>query len=37
MDPAAVLQLVDKAEVHELGKEVKARLERVRDSLAAAR
>ena len=34
MDPAAVLQLVDKPEVHELGKEVRARLERVRDSLA---
>jgi uncharacterized protein (DUF302 family) len=37
MDPAAVLQLVDKPEVHELGKEMRARLERVRDSLAAAR
>lgn len=35
MDPAAVLQLVDKPEVHELGKEVRARLERVRDSLKA--
>lgn len=33
MDPAAVLQLVDKKEVHELGREVKAKLERVRDSL----
>lgn len=33
MDPAAVLQLVDRPEVHELGKEVRARLERVRDSL----
>ena len=33
MDPAAVLQLVDKPEVHELGQEVRARLERVRDSL----
>jgi len=35
MDPAAVLQLVDKPEVHELGKEVRSRLERVRDSLKA--
>jgi len=34
MDPAAVLKLVDKPEMHELGKEVRARLERVRDSLA---
>lgn len=34
MDPAAVLKLVDKPEVHELGKEVRARLERVRDMLA---
>jgi uncharacterized protein (DUF302 family) len=34
MDPAAVLKLVDKPEVHELGKEVLSRLERVRDSLA---
>lgn len=33
MDPDAVLKLVDKPEVHALGKEVKARLERVRDSL----
>ncbi len=33
MDPAAVLTLVDKPEVHELGKEVRARLQRVRDSL----
>ena len=33
MDPAAVLQLVDKTEIHELGKEVRSRLERVRDSL----
>ncbi len=33
MDPEAVLQLVDKPEVHALGKEVKARLERVRDKL----
>lgn len=33
MDPAAVLQLVDKDEVHELGNEVKARLERVKESL----
>lgn len=34
MDPAAVLKLVDKPEMHELGKEVRAQLERVRDSLA---
>ncbi len=33
MDPEAVLKLVDKPEVHTLGKEVRARLERVRDSL----
>lgn len=33
MDPAAVLQLVERPEVHELGKEVRSRLERVRDSL----
>lgn len=35
MDPVAVLQLVDKDEVHELGKEVRSRLERVKDSLRA--
>ena len=34
MDPAAVLQLVDDPEVHELGKEVRERLVRVCDSLA---
>lgn len=34
MDPAAVLQLVDKPAVAELAREVKTRLERVRDSLA---
>jgi len=33
MDPVAVLQLVDNSAVHEIGREVKARLERVRDSL----
>lgn len=33
MDPATVLKLVDKPEVHQLGQEVRARLERVRDSL----
>lgn len=33
MDPEAVLKLVDKPEVHTLGKEVRARLERVRDAL----
>ena len=35
MDPAAVLQLVDKAGIGELAQEVRARLERVRDSLTA--
>ena len=35
MNPAAVLKLVDRQEVHELGKEVLARLERVRDALMA--
>ncbi len=35
MDPAAVLQLVNRADITELAQEVKARLERVRDSLAA--
>jgi uncharacterized protein (DUF302 family) len=34
MDPEAVLALVERPEVHELGKDVKARLERVRASLA---
>lgn len=34
MDPEVVLRLVDKPEVHALGKEVRARLQRVRDSLA---
>lgn len=34
MDPAAVLQLVNRADITELAQEVKARLERVRDSLA---
>jgi uncharacterized protein (DUF302 family) len=34
MDPAAVLDLVDCPEIHELAGEVKARLERVRDALA---
>lgn len=33
MDPEAVLKLVDKPEVHALGKEVRARLERVQNSL----
>jgi uncharacterized protein (DUF302 family) len=33
MDPAAVLKLVDKPEVHALGKEVRAKLERVQNSL----
>ncbi|NTV96463.1 MAG: DUF302 domain-containing protein [Thiobacillus sp.] len=35
MDPAAVLQLVERPEVHALGKEVLTRLERVRDALMA--
>ncbi len=35
MDPAAVLQLVDKAGIGELAREVRGRLERVRDSLTA--
>ncbi len=35
MDPEAVLQLVDKPEVHTLGKEVRALLERVCASLEA--
>ncbi|WP_126446350.1 DUF302 domain-containing protein [Sulfuricystis multivorans] len=35
MDPAAILQLVDIPGVHELGQEVKKRLERVRDALRA--
>ena len=34
MDPAVVLQLVDKPEVHALGKEVRALLQRVCTSLA---
>jgi uncharacterized protein (DUF302 family) len=33
MDPEAVLRLVDKPDVHALGKEVRARLERVQNSL----
>jgi uncharacterized protein (DUF302 family) len=33
MDPEAVLKLVDKPEVHALGKEVRAKLERVQNSL----
>ncbi len=36
MDPVAVLQLSNNPELHAIGKEVKARLERVRDSLALA-
>ena len=35
MDPAAVMTLVDKEGVEELASEVKAKLERVRDGLAA--
>ena len=33
MDPEAVLKLVDHPEVHALGKEVRGKLERVRESL----
>jgi uncharacterized protein (DUF302 family) len=33
MDPVAVLALVDKDDVHAVGQEVRAKLERVRDSL----
>ena len=35
MDPAAVLDIVDNAAVHEIAPQVKARLEKVRDLLAA--
>lgn len=35
MDPAAVLDIVDNAEVHDIAPQVKARLEKVRDLLAA--
>ncbi len=35
MDPAAVLKLVDKPEIEQLAGEVRSRLERVRDALAA--
>ena len=35
MDPAAVLDIVDNAAVHEIAPQVKAKLEKVRDSLAA--
>lgn len=35
MDPQAVLDLVEQPGIHDLAGEVKARLERVRDSLAA--
>lgn len=35
MDPQAVLDLVQQPGIHELAGEVKARLERVRDSIAA--
>lgn len=34
MDPEAVMALVDRPEVHALGKDVKQRLERVRNSLS---
>ena len=35
MDPAAVLDIVDNADVHEIAPQVKAKLEKVRDLLAA--
>lgn len=35
MDPEAVLRLVDKPEVHAVGKQVRALLQRVCDSLRA--
>ena len=35
MDPEAVLKLVDKPEVHALGREVRARLQRVCDGLGS--
>ncbi|WP_018231645.1 DUF302 domain-containing protein [Thioalkalivibrio thiocyanodenitrificans] len=34
MDPSAVLDLVQRPEIHDLAADVKARLERVRDALA---
>jgi len=34
MDPASVLKLVDRPEIDELGQQVRAKLERVRDALA---
>lgn len=37
MDPEAVLKLVDNPEAHVLGKQVKEKLERVRDSLKSLR
>ena len=36
MDPAAVLSMVDNAQVHEIAPQVKAKLEKVRDQLAKA-
>ena len=35
MDPVAVLQLVDRDEIAELAREVRSRLDRVRDSLSS--
>lgn len=35
MDPAAVLDIVDNAQVHEIAPQVKAKLEKVRDLLAS--
>jgi len=36
MDPAAVLSMVDNAQVHEIAPQVKTKLEKVRDLLAEA-
>lgn len=36
MDPAAVLEMVDNAKVHEIAPQVKAKLEKVRDLLVSA-
>jgi uncharacterized protein (DUF302 family) len=36
MDPAAVLELVDSPEIHDIAGEVRARLLRVRDAVAAS-
>jgi uncharacterized protein (DUF302 family) len=36
MDPEAVLDIVDNAQVSEIGKEIRAKLQRVRDALGGA-